>query len=89
MARMEMSAVSAALALPAALSAEACYEFGLLHASGRAGKVDLVAAQTWFNIAMARGCGRAAEHRRELASEMTREELDIALREARSYLTRH
>ncbi len=84
-----MNTVSAMPVLPAAASAEACYEFGLLHASGRAGKVDLVAAQTWFNIAMARGCGRAAEHRRELATEMTREELDQALREARSYLTKH
>lgn len=89
MAMTNMNEVAASLPIPAIASAEACYELGLLHASGRSGRVDLVAAQTWFNIAMARGCGRAAEHRRELATEMTREELDQALREARSYLTKH
>ncbi len=89
MARMEMSAIPASLALPPEASAEACCELGLLHASGRAGAVDLVKAQTWFNIAFASGSARAAAHRRELALEMSRDEVAAALREARSYLTRH
>lgn len=89
MARMEMSAVPAPLVTPTEASAEAYYELGLLHASGRSGEVDLVAAQTWFNVAYARGCGRAAAHRQELALEMTRDEIAEALREARGFLTRH
>ena len=89
MARMEMSAVPASLVIPAEVSAEAYYELGLMHASGRAGAVDLVKAQMWFNVAFARGCARAAEHRRELALEMNRDEIAAALREARAFLTRH
>ena len=89
MARMEMSAVPASLAIPTQASAEAYYELGLMYASGRGTPVDLVSAQKWFNIAQARGCARAAEHRRDLALEMTRDEIAEALREARAFLTRH
>lgn len=89
MARMEMSAIPASLAIPTEVSAEAYYELGLMHASGRSAPVDLVAAQKWFNVAFARGCGRAAAHRQELALEMTREQVAEALREARRFLTRH
>ncbi len=89
MARMEMSAVPASLVIPTEASAEAYYELGLMHASGRSAPVDLVAAQKWFNVALARGCSRAAAHRQELALEMTRDQLGQALREARSFLTRH
>ena len=89
MARMEMSAIPASLAIPMEASADAYYELGLMHASGRAGAVDLVKAQTWFNVAFARGCARAAAHRQELALEMNRDEIALALREARAFLTRH
>jgi len=86
---MEMSAVPASLVIPAEVSAEAYCELGLMHASGRAGAVDLVAAQKWFNVAFARGCARAAAHRQELALEMSPDEIAEALREARAFLTRH
>lgn len=89
MARMEMSAAPASLMIPAEVSAEAYYELGLMYASGRRGAVDLVAAQTWFNIALARGCDRAASHRTELAQEMTFDQLAQSLRDARAFLTRH
>lgn len=89
MARMEMSAIPASLAIPMEASAEAYYELGLMHVAGRHQPVDLVAAQKWFNVALAKGCSRAAEHRKELALEMSRDELALALREARSFLTRH
>lgn len=89
MARMEMSAIPASLAIPMEASADAYYELGLMHASGRSGAVDLVAAQTWFNVAFAKGCARAASHRTELALEMSRDEVAEALREARRFLTRH
>ena len=89
MARMEMSAVPASLVIPAEVSAEAYYELGLMHASGRSGPIDRVKAQTWFNVAFAKGCARAASHRSELALEMSRDEVAEALREARRFLTRH
>jgi len=89
MARMEMSAIPASLVIPTEASAEAYYELGLMYAAGRHQPVDLVAAQKWFNIALARGCSRAAAHRQELALEMTRDEIATALKEARAFLTRH
>lgn len=89
MARMEMSAIPASLVIPAEASAEAYYELGVMYAAGRSQPVDLVAAQKWFNIAFARGCRRAEESRRELALEMSRDEISRALREARSFLTWH
>jgi TPR repeat protein len=89
MARMEMSAIPASLVVPSEASAQAYYELGLMYASGRGIPVDLVTAQKWFNVAQARGCAEAAAHRRELALEMTRDELAQALREARAFLTRH
>jgi len=89
MARMEMSAIPASLAIPMEASADAYYELGLMYAVGRHQPVDLVAAQKWFNVAFARGCVRAAAHRQELAQEMSRDEVALALREARAFLTRH
>lgn len=89
MARMEMSAIPASLVVPSEASAEAYYELGLMYAAGRGIPVDLVTAQKWFNVAQARGCGRAAAHRQELALEMTRDQVAEALRAARTFLTRH
>jgi TPR repeat protein len=89
MARMEMSAIPASLVVPSEASAEAYYELGLMHAVGRGIPVDLVTAQKWFNVAQARGCARAAAHRQELALEMTRDQIAEALRQARTFLTRH
>ncbi len=89
MARMEMSAIPASLVVPSEASAQAYYELGLMYAAGRGIPVDLVTAQKWFNVAQARGCSQAAAHRQELALEMTRDQVAQALREARSFLTRH
>lgn len=89
MARMEMSAIPASLLNPIEVSADAYFELGLMYSAGRSQPVDLVVAQTWFNVAFARGCSRAAAHRHELALEMTRDEIAEALRLARSFLTRH
>ena len=89
MARMEMSAIPASLVIPTEASAEAYYELGLMHAAGRNQPVDLVAAQKWFNVALARGCSRAAAHRQELALDMSAAQVAEALREARRFLTRH
>jgi len=64
------------------------FELGLAYSTGREGRVDLVEAHKWFNIAAARGDRVAAQHREELASEMSREEIAAALRAAREFITR-
>jgi hypothetical protein len=57
--------------------------------TGRSGRIDLVEAHMWFNIAAAGGDRAAAEHRDELAREMTREQVAAALRAARDWVTHH
>ena len=41
-------------------SAEALYELGIMHASGRSAPVDLMSAHKWFNLAAMKGHADAA-----------------------------
>src|SRR5256885_383709 len=66
--------------------ADALYEFGAMHASGRSVPVDLVSAHKWFNIAAMKGHADAARMRREIAAEMTDAEIGQAQRAARDWL---
>ena len=65
------------------------FERGIYLSAGRGGQVDLVEAHKWFNIAAANGDRSAAQHRDELAEEMSRQELAAALKAAREWITRH
>jgi TPR repeat protein len=65
------------------------FEMGLACSTGRGADVDLIEAHKWFNIAAARGDRVAAEHREELAIEMSREQIAAALRAAREWIARH
>ena len=67
-------------------SCETFYELGLIHAAGRDGAADLVAAHKWFNIAAMKGHGDAARMRREIAAEMSDAEIGQAQRAARDWL---
>ena len=67
-------------------SADALYELGIMHASGRSAAVDLVAAHKWFNLAATKGHADAARMRREIAAEMTDAEIGQAQRAARDWL---
>jgi TPR repeat protein len=68
---------------------EGLFERGLAYSAGRGGRVDLIEAHKWFNLAALRGDRTAAAHREELASEMTREEIAAALKAAREWMSRH
>ena len=65
------------------------FERGIYLSAGRGGQVDLVEAHKWFNIAAAKGDRSAAQHRDELAEEMSRQELAAALRAAREWISLH
>jgi hypothetical protein len=65
------------------------FQRAILLSSGRNGRIDRIEAHKWFNIAAAGGDRAAAEHRDELAREMTREEVTAALRAAREWVTHH
>lgn len=62
------------------------FELGLAYSLGKAGRIDLVEAHKWFNIAAAQGDRTAARRREELAEEMTREEIAAAQRAAREWM---
>jgi len=65
------------------------FERGLYWASGRSGVVNLVAAHKWFNLAALKGRSDAIALRREVAEQMSDEEIAAAQREARAWMTSH
>jgi TPR repeat protein len=60
-------------------------ELGMMHASGRAGRTDLIAAHKWFNLAAMQGNAEAARLRLEIAAEMSSAEIAVAQRAAREW----
>jgi hypothetical protein len=65
---------------------EAFLRRGMRYATGSGVEHDLVAAHKWLNIAAIRGNPQALRHRREIAAEMTQDQIDDALRQARAWL---
>ena len=63
------------------------FELGLSYCTGRDGRVDMVEAHKWFNIAAMRGNDDAKRYRLELARDMTRAEITQAQRLAREWLS--
>ncbi|WP_245479708.1 SEL1-like repeat protein [Hansschlegelia zhihuaiae] len=88
MARYDMSSMECG-ALGAVASGTVYLQLGLMHAIGRTVPVDRVSAHKWFNLAAREGVTEAARLRRELALEMTREEIADAQRAAREHFVEH
>lgn len=65
------------------------FERGLYWASGRSGLVDLVAAHKWFNLAALKGRSDAIVMRREIAEQMSEDEIARAQRDARAWVSTH
>jgi TPR repeat protein len=68
-------------------AASLLFQVGMRYVNGDA--VDLIAAHKWFNLAAMRGNPEAARLRREIAGEMSPEEIAAAQRAARDWLTTH
>lgn len=64
------------------------YKLGLIYATGQGGAMDLVQAHMWFNLAAVRGSDAAKECRRELADQMSKDEVAQAQKRAREWLTK-
>ncbi len=64
-------------------------ELGISCTTGTALPVDLVAAHKWFNLAAVRGNKEAIRLRREIAAEMTTQEITTAQRAAREWISTH
>jgi TPR repeat protein len=75
-------------AVTAAVSADMFFDLGMMYSTGRSVPADLVTAHKWFNISALRGNKEAFQLRREVAAEMSEEEIAAAQRAARDWLGR-
>jgi len=89
MARYEIADVEAASLGEAPTNADALFQLGMMYSIGRSVPVDLVSAHKWFNIAALRGNRDAIRLRREVAEQMSEQDIAAAQREARAWLTAH
>jgi uncharacterized protein len=72
------------------LNGEELYRRGIeASVAGEEGRLDLVTAHKWFNLASMLGNAEARAYRAELAQEMTAEEVAEAQRLAREFLATH
>lgn len=72
-------------AVRASSDSDNLYKLGLIYSTGEA--IDLVQAHMWFNLAAVRGSESAKECRRELAEMMSKDEVALAQRKAREWLS--
>jgi hypothetical protein len=89
MARFEIADIQLASLGEAPAGADSFFELGMMYSIGRTVPVDLVTAHKWFNIAAMRGNRDAIRLRREIADQMTDEDIAAAQRAARVWLTAH
>ena len=64
----------------------ALFELGMIYATGHVRPFDLVSAHVCFNLAARKGHDRASGLRREIAAEMSADEIAAAQRAARDCL---
>ena len=89
MARITMGEPGSAEITPNAATADILFELGMMYCIGRDVLQDYVSAHKWFNLAALKGSEDARQYRRELALEMTPEQVAEAQRQARAWLTLH
>lgn len=89
MARVEFGDMDSASLGQAPAGPDSFFELGMMYSIGRSVPVDLVNAHKWFNIAAARGNRDAIRLRREVAEQMSDEDIATAQRAARAWLTTH
>lgn len=81
--------IETAMPIEAGENPDALFDLGVLFASGRGAPVDLIAAHKWFNLAALKGRTDAIAYRRELAELMSADEIAVAQREARTWISSH
>lgn len=75
------------LAAAARGHADAYFQLGIAFSTGTDGcDIDMIEAHKWFNLAALSGVIDAAALRADVASDMTREEIADAQRQARAWL---
>jgi uncharacterized protein len=86
MARFEIMDVQGASLANAAATADTFYELGMMYSVGRNVPLDFVTAHKWFNLAAVRGNKDAIRLRREIADQMSEDEIAQAQRAARAWV---
>lgn len=86
---MFQSYIETATAMPVehAANGDVLFDLGMMFSTGRNGAIDLVAAHKWFNLAALKGRADAIALRREIAQHMTDDDIALAQREARAWMT--
>jgi len=86
MARFEINDCDQAALGATAASADTFFDLGMMYSTGRSVPIDYVSAHKWFNLAAMTGNGDAIRLRREIAAEMTADEIAAAQRAARDWM---
>jgi TPR repeat protein len=86
MARFETADIEHATLGEAPTGTDAFFNLGMMYSVGSSVPVDLVSAHKWFNLAAVRGNADAARLRREIAEQMSEQEIAEAQRAARAWL---
>ncbi len=86
MGRFEMAAIDSATLGEASDSADVFFQLGMMYSTGSSVATDYVSAHKWFNLAVMRGNKEAARLRREIAEQMSHDEIAAAQRAARDWL---
>lgn len=89
MARFEMNNADLAAMGHEDATGDIFFRLGIMHSIGRDAEPDMVAAHKWFNLAAMKGKREAAEYRREIATEMSADQIAEAQRSAREFLALH
>jgi uncharacterized protein len=86
MARFEILDGSAAPLGEGAAAGDMLFELGMMYSVGRDVPIDLISAHKWFNLAAVKGNRDAIRLRREIADQMSENEIAAAQRAARDWL---
>lgn len=66
---------------------ENLYKLGLIYSTGQGVDIDYIQAHMWFNLAASRGSYAAKECRQDIAAFMSKNEIALAQRSAREWLS--
>jgi TPR repeat protein len=86
MARFDISNCEQAALGATTASADTFFDLGMMYSTGRDVPIDYVIAHKWFNLAAMNGSKEAIRLRREIAAEMTQDEIAAAQRAARDWM---
>jgi uncharacterized protein len=86
MARFEINDCDQAALGATAIGADRFFDLGMMYSTGRSVPIDYVSAHKWFNLAAMNGNKDAIRLRREIAAEMTADEIAAAQRAARDWM---